>query len=196
MSTEKRLGLMALSIALFIYLAVGSAIYLAIPSANQDKADSASQASTEPNLLPKNQNPTPGSPVATMSALALYDEYKKNALGADAAYKGKWVRVSGRVEKIEAGDSGRYVLGFGIFANIGLPVATVERMSPQQKKWFSEGYPPNVLCYIAPVAQKQFSGVKRDDKIDIIGRSAGMKNDSSVFSGLVVILEECFLRDP
>src|SRR5438105_4626709 len=80
-------------------------------------------------------------PKASSAAPSLWTLYGDNAASADAKYKGKYVRVNGDVGSVVSGERG-YTLGFETVAS-GLSVdpRIYNSMTPEEKKWFNEGYP-------------------------------------------------------
>jgi hypothetical protein len=63
-------------------------------------------------------------------------------------------------------------------------------MTAQERKWYNEGYPPNVLCYFADAAQA--AGAQRPKgQAKVLGRCAGVTRDPAVWKGYVVTLLDC-----
>ena len=76
-------------------------------ASSTDDRPSANEAAAPPTATPK--------PVESVTAQELYDAREANATRFDDQYKGKTVRVSGQVVKIEGGDVTLGIdLGYGI----------------------------------------------------------------------------------
>lgn len=75
---------------------------------------------------------------ASISSEELYAAYEQNEIAADQLYKGKWLRVTGRVESIDSDLSDQPVimlLGDGYFSNVhadGLPINIAMTLSKGQ----------------------------------------------------------------
>jgi hypothetical protein len=132
-----------------------------------------------------------GKPVARLTGIALWQDYGNNAIGADAKYRDKTIQIDGSVEGVHAGEGGRYYVGLAVVSAGAVTQAELAQMSPKQRKWFDEGYPPNVVCYLDPAAKKAFADLKRDSGVTVLGRCKGMKKDPDVWGGYVVVLEDC-----
>jgi hypothetical protein len=136
-----------------------------------------------------------GQPVATIPGVVLWSEYGENALQADQKYLGKVVQITGTIDNVVKDASGRYFAGIQTVSRVPLPEEDIARMSPQEKRWWMEGYPPNVRCYLSPAHQTAFANVKADAQASILGRCAGVKKDDSVYRGYFVVLEDCRLAE-
>jgi hypothetical protein len=127
-----------------------------------------------------------GIPETQADAGQLWDAYEENAIAADQKYKGKVIRIKGTVSRITSD-----TIGFGKVEAAGLSPAAYARLTPQEKKWFKEGYPPNIVCKIDPRFREQFAQAKRDKPFALIGRCLGSFPDANVYKGMVVKLEDC-----
>jgi hypothetical protein len=116
----------------------------------------------------------------------LWHAYEDNAIAADRKYRGKWVRVKGTVSRITSD-----TIGFGIIEAAGISRAAYSRLTPQEKKWFREGYPPNVVCKIDPRFREQFAEANRDKSFILVGRCTGSAEDPDAWKGMIVTLEDC-----
>jgi hypothetical protein len=125
--------------------------------------------------------------VATLSAAGLWQEFGANPLQADSKYKGKVLKVTGTVRTVEPNERGRYFVGFEVFPQGSLPAG----QSDQQKKWFNEGYPPMVICYLDPAMRSKFEEVKKGQRIEVLGRCVGRKKDPSGLKDYIVVLKDC-----
>jgi hypothetical protein len=63
-------------------------------------------------------------------------------------------------------------------------------MSEQERKWFHEGYPPNVVCYIAQGAENPFAVLKEDMEVKLVGKVIGSRK-APAWRGHIVELEDC-----
>jgi hypothetical protein len=129
-------------------------------------------------------------PPPSVSAYELWAMARDNALAAEEKFRGKPLRVTGTVGRV--GDDNGYYVGLMTVEGAGaLPTEQIARMSAQQKKWFNEGYPPNVLCFLAPSARQTAAPLKKGKVASIVGVYGGTKKDESVYKGYVVILKDC-----
>jgi hypothetical protein len=126
---------------------------------------------------------------ASISALELWQEYGSNALAADAKYKNGQVVMSGGVHDIGRAKDGRYYVGFYVVVASAVDEFTYANMSARERKWWAEGYPPNVVCYLAKDAKEDFAGVQPGDKIRVRAKVVGMKQTDDVWQGYLVELE-------
>ncbi len=133
-------------------------------------------------------------PAAIVTAYQLWEEYGDNALGTDARYKGKPVQVTGVVKKIQQAD-GRYFVGLEVIRRYFVTKYAYATMTPQERKWCDEGYPPNVICYIGQNGRDRFAKLKELDEVQIVGVCQGSKKDHDVWKGYIVILEDCILKE-
>ena len=70
----------------------------------------------------------PATPPPQMSAQALLAEREANATRFDATFKGKWVTVSGQIEKIDR--SKVYLRGDGFLSDVALQDLSVDKQIP------------------------------------------------------------------
>ena len=141
----------------------------------------------KPNLPP----PEPEQPVASLRDIELWSDCYANAIAADARYKGKRVTVTGTVRCIEVAADGRSFVGLDTLQfEVGSPAA-YHRLTPTEKRWFNEGCPPNVVCYVASDAAARFAAMQKGQPVSIIGRVRGATKEPNTFRDLVVTLEDC-----
>jgi hypothetical protein len=84
-------------------------------------------------------------------------------------------------------------VGFRVTGDQILSTAAYARLSSQEKQWYNQGYPPNVVCYLAPEALGAFAALKKGSPVRVVARCKGKRKDDSVWSGQKVVLEECVL---
>ena len=70
----------------------------------------------------------PATPPPQMSAQALLAEREANATRFDATFKGKWVTVSGQIEKIDGGKV--YLRGDGFLSDVALEDLSADKQIP------------------------------------------------------------------
>src|SRR6266566_3092779 len=70
----------------------------------------------------------------------LWGAYRTNAIAADERYKGKTLEVTGSIGRITSD-----AVGFVMISFPGLDNAQYNRLTPREKRWFNEGFPPNVV---------------------------------------------------
>lgn len=128
----------------------------------------------------------PEGPVAaTVGASKLWGDFGDNEIAAGQKYKDKKIKVAGTVDRI-AEDH----IGFGVVARALLSEADYRRLPAKERKWYDDGYPPNVVCYLAPGAEKQAALLKKGSEVELVGRCVGKKS-GDVFMGYLVVLEGC-----
>jgi hypothetical protein len=153
-------------------------------------------APTKP-IEPKQAGPTPTKPVepkpvASLNVVTLWEEFLHNGLAADTKYKDKYVEISGGVRVIQNDAKGRYFVGFEIVSPAALTQGQYNRLSPMEKKWFREGYPPNVVCYLSSEAQQSFASIKPGQRIKVVAKVIGSKR-ADVWRDVMVELEDARL---
>lgn len=104
-------------------------------------------------------------PVASLTADQLLDEYKKNEVGADQKYKDKLVEISGQVSEVKKDLFGRYFVGLG---------------TAQEGEMF------DVMCYLDPSAYDDAGKLKKGDKVKLQGSCEGRAG------GLALIFKHCW----
>jgi hypothetical protein len=121
----------------------------------------------------------------------LWEEYGENQIAADKKYKSKVVELLITPEYVRKDDkSGRFYVGAPTVDRAILSPAEYRRLSPKQRKWYDEGYPANVLCYIPAANQDAFAKpLPKDELVRIRARVIGRKK-ADVFQGYVVELED------
>jgi hypothetical protein len=154
--------------------------------AGDRKSDKRKDEKAQDQATGKPAEPTP---VVSTTAVELWEAYGRNGLAADAEYKGRHVRISGGVRLIQQDEKGRYFVGFSIVEPAVLTAAQYNRLSPKERKWYDEGYPPNVVCYLAPSHSGDFASVKVGQAITIIGKVVGRKQ-GDVWMGYLVEVED------
>lgn len=123
----------------------------------------------------------------------LWQAYGDNQPSADGAYRGKLLEFTVGNHKVMSNE-GTYCIGIKTVEHqLGYTPAQFNALSEQQKRWFQEGYPPTVLCYLASQNAGQSAKVTNGSKLR--GTCTGRRDDSSVLNGYVVVLRECEIVD-
>lgn len=125
-----------------------------------------------------------------VNASAFWSEFGENEIKADQKYKGKFVQAVGNVSAVSSAGS-TYFVGFGVISFPGMTKAKIAALSPQERKWFDEGFPPNVICNLAPSAKAKAADLKPGDRAAIVGKVVGRQKDGNVYQGYVVVLDDC-----
>lgn len=115
------------------------------------------------------ETPATGPAVDRVGSLHLWRLYGENSAAGDELYQGKAVVVWGELSSVQPDAAGL------TFASLDQP-------------W---GWPPGVLCYLAPEGRKHVAGVKHRAQVELLGRVKGRVPDKNAFGGYVVILEGC-----
>lgn len=106
-------------------------------------------------------------------------EYHANTLSADVKYKGKLLRLSGEALGAKARDDGK-----------GYYLPMVSFVGPDG------GAGSNVFCLIATSEEAQFAKVQGYDRVEVVARLVGRREQPGAFGGFVVILEDAHLVSP
>ncbi len=131
-------------------------------------------------------------PVASLTAVQLWNTYGMNELTADGDYKGKYLDISGSVQSVNKGADGRYVVGFAVVAPAALNQRQLAQLSPRERKWFKDGYPPNVVCYFSKENEAAFADVKIGKEVTVTAKVVGRKS-ADVWRDYVVELDNAAL---
>lgn len=131
-------------------------------------------------------------PVKVRFLMLLWKEYGQDEKQADRKYLDKLVDFKAK-GKLERDAGGSWILGLPMFEPTALTPEEFDRQSPQQRRWFTEGYPANVLCYFAPGEEERFRSAGPDRECSLQGVCAGKRPDPDVGGGYVVILRNCRL---
>jgi len=175
---SKRMVLVAVGAVAFVALSL-IALAVVVLDSGSGKTESATA------------EPAAGSVMVTGD---FWKDYGDNALKADQTYKGKWMEFSGR-GKIQIDAKGNYVFGIPMVEAAGVSTAVYRTMGVQEKKWYNEGYPPQILCTIAAKDQKGFAALGPMDTAILVGRCQGMRKEPDVPHGYVVLFDECRLKE-
>lgn len=179
-----------LSVASSVVVIVGACGWLNKPTSGPAAGLA---ATTQPAA--KENPPTKGKPVASLPATTLWSEYDDNPLKADLNYKDKWIEVTSVGKSVQI--QGRNAAGFSIVAPTSISTRDYNRLSPEEKKRFSEGYSPGVVCFIRPGWEPQFAQVLDDtQKIKIIGICKGRLPSADAYRSFAVYLDFCELVKP
>ena len=128
-------------------------------------------------------------PSASISAVALWQQYGSNALAVDAKYKDRELLMSGGVHEVGKARDGRYYVGFYVVLSGAVDESTYDNMSARERRWWAEGYPPNVICYLAKGSEQDFAGVQPGDNVRVRAKVVGVKQTDDVWRGYIVELE-------
>jgi hypothetical protein len=141
-------------------------------------------------LLPAACSPTGAvdrSPVASLRAEELWNEYDKDPEAADRKYKGKYLVVSGMV--IEARE-GRRQIGLQVFTLPPMIHTELARRPAHERGWYDRGYsPPNVVLLVAPGHEPGFERARRGFDIKANARVVGRKK-AEVQRGHLIELDD------
>jgi hypothetical protein len=134
------------------------------------------------------------SPVATISAIELWNVYGKDAADADAKYKGKFVRITGNVAAV-ARDEGGLFVGVQVATGTALNLDELKKRPERERRWHKNGFPPNVVCYAAVGSEAPLTAFRPGDRVELIGIVVGRKK-ADVWRDYVVLLESCRAAGP
>jgi hypothetical protein len=137
----------------------------------QPKAEKVEQGPTEPPIK--------------APAGKVWNDFEENQFAAETTYKGKWVEMLGTVSKIESRD-GVPVVGFGVVIAVGMDPHEYARLTPQEKKWFNEGYPPNVVVVMDRESGPDVAKLKKDQIVSVVAKCVGASKSPDVWHGFVV----------
>jgi hypothetical protein len=111
-----------------------------------------------------------GPPAENVEAVNLFLAFDGDAAAAGRRYKGKLVRVSGRVERVQP-----LVLGFGVVDG--------------------PNHPPNVECKFNSADRQELAKVKKGQRATAYGTCTGTRAESGVWHRLVVTVDDCRLAE-
>jgi hypothetical protein len=137
------------------------------PSGSAGKTNGVTPQKTSKENPRKAETLTDG-PSEKVKATAIWYEYEKNPIAADAKYKGKAIEIEDFVDKIGI-EEGKYFVGLMI----------------------AEGYPPGLVCFVDPAKSKSFENLKPRSPVSIIGTVRGVERDSSAWQGFRIVLTQC-----
>lgn len=113
------------------------------------ESSSAAMPTIDPTTVLKASQPSatpPSTPELEVDAVSLWKAYDANEVSADQTYRGKWLRVSGRVESIDKDFMDNIVLqlaGPRDFATVGATLKDSEKGTAAQ---LTKGQAVAVLC--------------------------------------------------
>ena len=105
----------------------------------------------------------PPTPVATLKAADLLNEYKSNELAADGKYKGKLIQVTGKFASVQKDPLGRYYVSLE----------------------GGDATDFNVACYLAESAKDEAAKLQANQDLTVRGVCDGR------FGGQVLTLKQC-----
>lgn len=150
------------------------------------------ETKTEPEAkIKKEEPPADPIPVATISARVAWQRYYDNPILAESELGGKYLELTSNVHSIQKQDDGSYSIGLQIVVQQPMTDRRIAQLSPLERKWYDEGYPANVICYIAKGKENQFMDLKKDSEIRIIGKLVGMKTNADVWRGKILEVIDC-----
>jgi hypothetical protein len=153
---------------------------------------------TPPAAVPAEKNPPPpetkvtppappSPPVASLSAVTIWDAFDLDRAAADERFTGKRVEIIARGKMMED-TLGRSYFGAVVVQRGGRKPA---RLSPEVQQWENEGYPASVRCYPAADQAAAFEQLPTDGEVVLRGTCAGRKDLDAVYRGYVVDLTDC-----
>jgi hypothetical protein len=143
-----------------------------------------------PAPIDKPPPPPLSAPVASIAADTLWDAFDLGATFA-ARYTGKVVEVKAR-GRVARDSIDRPYFGAVVVKPRG---RTTPRMTPEEKQWEKDGYPPSVRCYLSP--EQAATLEKREDQDVVLrGICIGRKDRDDVYRGYIVELDNCVVVAP
>jgi hypothetical protein len=131
--------------------------------------------------------PLAPTPVASLTAVKLWDAFDLDPADAAVKYTDKVVEVTAR-GRIARDSLDRPYFGVEAVKPTG---RKTPRMTAQERLWEKEGYPPSVRCYLAPDAVAVLENLPPDRDVVLCGVCTGRKNVENVYRGYVVELTDC-----
>jgi hypothetical protein len=142
---------------------------------------------------PAPQPPPPPAPAATLTAVKLWDAFDLDEEAAKARYVGKVLEVSGH-GRVAKNSLGRPFFGMEVVSpRPGRPTA---RLTPAERRWEKEGYPPSVRCYLTPDQEAALEKLSPGQPVILRGTCVGRKNMEDVYRSYIVELDNCVLVTP
>jgi hypothetical protein len=138
-------------------------------------------------------------PAISTTAYELWESFRNNDPEA-MKYKGKYVLVTGVVcRRLQEAGSLRFpnrpYIGLEVAESRPLSEEELAALPPHQQRWFHEGYPPNVVCYINPASQTAFAQVLERQQIKVLGQVLGGR-EADAWQNYVLDLVDCRLSAP
>jgi hypothetical protein len=141
---------------------------------------------------PPTPPPAPTAPGEALSAVKLWDAFDLDPDAASARYTGKMIEVTAR-GKLARDYRDKPYFGAEVVKPRG---RLTSRMTPNERQWETEGYPPNVRCYLSPDQEAALEKVSPGQEVVLRGVCTGRKTISDVYRGYIVELEDCTVMVP
>jgi hypothetical protein len=158
------------------------------PAAKEPEAPKAEPPGAPPMPPPA---PPPAAVGPAVRAVKLWDAFDLDPGQARTLYAGHTVTVTARGRLLRDAEGRPY---FG--AELIKPGTKKGRLTPREQRWEREGYPPNVLCYLAPDQAAALEGVPPEREVVLRGTCVGRRDEPNVYRGYVVVLEDCRVVAP
>jgi hypothetical protein len=127
-----------------------------------------------------------------LRASKLWDAFDLDRDQAREKYAGKLVELTASGRLLRDAE-GRPYLGAQVVKPGTKPSS---RLTPQEQQWEKAGYPPNVLCYLAPGQAESLEAMSPEESVTVRGVVVGRRDDAHVYMGYVVVLESCQVVKP
>jgi hypothetical protein len=156
------------------------------------KADTPAKAVPENSRPAPPPPPPPPTPAESLRASRLWDAFDLDRDQARARYASKLIELTA-TGKLQRDADGRAFFG----AQVVKPGSKASgRLTPQEQHWEKVGYPPNVICYLAPGQASELAGLSPGQESVLRGVVRGRRDDPHVYGGYVVVLENCRVVKP
>ena len=189
----QKFRLLAAAIAVSFFVGCGKSNPNPVADAKAESATSGvSPPSTQNQGSPTGEQvlvPNKIEPVAVLSDTELWMEYGGNELAADQKYKGKYVEISGKIKSVQKDQSGKYFIGFQIVEAGPLSQSDLNQLSAKDRKWFREGFPANVICWVSAEHEPGFASAANGSSLCVLARVVGSKK-ADVSRGYLVELDD------
>lgn len=119
-----------------------------------------------------------------INAITLWTEFKDKPEIAEKKYQDKTLEITGAVAKIDIKKE-EVTIGLAVLKNRPASPSDYAKLTPQEKKWSDEGYPPNVTIKLSEANRGQAEKLKKEDNVTIQARLIG-REDAEVWQGFTV----------
>lgn len=137
----------------------------------------------EPPPPPKPELP----PAIKVRPDRLFDAFE-NADAGMAKFGDKLMELTGPA-KLGRDADGRAFLGFSVVSPRNLTPEQLAKLKPRERGWETNGYPPNIRCYLDPAQASAIEALQLDGAITIRGKVRERKDDPNVYMGYVVVVD-------
>lgn len=136
--------------------------------------------------------PPPAAKPKPIKVETLFDAFDLDAAKAKAQYVNQPLSLVVR-GKVAHDAEGKAYFGGVVGKPSGMSAADLAKLTPRERNWETNGYPPSVLCYLAADQTAAFEGLPAERDVTLTGVCRGRRDDAGAFMGFVVVLRDCIV---